>query len=235
MKKKLDEYNNIQEEIKRTVEKREEWDKMIGLKKIHIDHFQMEKNNLENLINVLSYKIKELNEQTAPLEKKRKELENTVKNAYNELIKEFKSNKELDLKVESYENKIRVINETTTWNSRLIKWIQIRMNTIRKELLHLSQQLDADIAFISKRIDTILENIDVIIKAKSAKEIEEKPLKFPKVQTPPWRTTKDKNDPNLYTEAELWRQRNKLRIQLTEQEQKQQKSSHKSKEQKLNK
>lgn len=77
------------------------------------------------------------------------------------------------------------------------------MNTIRKELLHLSQQLDIDVAFISKRIDTILENIDVIIKAKSAKEIEEKPLKFPKVQTPPWRTTKDKNDPNLYTEAEL--------------------------------
>lgn len=64
----------------------------------------------------------------------------------------------------------------------------------------------------------------MIVNADTAKEIEEKPLKFPKPITPPWKTTKDKNDPNLYTEAELCMQRDNLFKQLTEEQSKSKKS-----------
>lgn len=67
----------------------------------------------------------------------------------------------------------------------------------------------------------IFENIEVLMNATNAREIEDKPLKFPKIVTPPWRTTKDTNDPDLYTEVELSRQRNKLNDQLNEIEMKQ--------------
>lgn len=93
---------------------------MIGLKKIHIEHYQKEKNNLENLIIVLSNKIQELEDETAPLYKRKGELETTVKDAYAELIHELNANKILDLDVESYENKIRVISDTISNSSNLL-------------------------------------------------------------------------------------------------------------------
>ena len=93
-------------------------------------------------------------------------------------------------------------------------------------------QQDLDVSTISKRVHAIFDNIQVLMNAKSAKEIDEKPLKFPKIVTPPWRTTKNTNDPDLFTEVELSRQRNKLNNQLNEIELKQKKYAHKSKEHK---
>ena len=61
--------HNITENIKNTLQKTENCQRLIGMKKIHIDHFQKDKNNLENLIIVLSNKIQELSDETKPLEK----------------------------------------------------------------------------------------------------------------------------------------------------------------------
>jgi len=183
---------------------------MIGLKKIHIEHFQKEKNNMENMIIVLSDKIEELDNETAPLHKRKHELETNVKNAYGELIHELNANKILDLEVESFDNKIRVINETIVNSSGLLSSIHVRMNTINKELDHLTQNVHIGVSEVSKKIDIMVENIKLLIRAKNAKEIDRHPLKFPKPITPPWRTTKDMNDPDLFTEAELCQQVNNL-------------------------
>jgi hypothetical protein len=56
---------------------------------------------------VLSNKIQELNDKTAPLLERKNKLENAVKNAYSELINEFSKNKLLGIEVESVGNKIR--------------------------------------------------------------------------------------------------------------------------------
>ena len=196
--------------ISQTFAKKEHCQKMIGLKKIHIEHFQKEKNNMENMIIVLSDKIEELDNETAPLHKRKHELETNVKNAYGELIHELNANKILDLEVESFDNKIRVINETIVNSSGLLSSIHVRMNTINKELDHLTQNVHIGVSEVSKKIDIMVENIKLLIRAKNAKEIDRHPLKFPKPITPPWRTTKDMNDPDLFTEAELCQQVNNL-------------------------
>ena len=91
---------------------------------------------------------------------------------------------------------------------------------------------DMDVSTIIIRVHAVFDNIQVLMQAKSAKGIDEKPLKFPKIVTPPWRTTKNTNDPDLFTEVELSLQRNKLHHQLNEIELKQKKYAHKSKEHK---
>jgi hypothetical protein len=72
-----------------------------------------------------------------------------------------------------------------------------------KELQKLSSKSIKDISDVSHKVDIILVNLKMIVGANTAKEIEQHPLKFAKPVTPPWKTTKDRNDPNLYTEAEL--------------------------------
>ena len=155
------------------------------------------------MIIVLSNKIQELSDETEPLQKRKLELENTVKNAYNELIHEFNNNKKLDLDVESYDNKIRVIGDTININTKLLNIIQVRVGNILRELQRLSQTSLHEIAGVSKKVNIILNNLSILVNSKTAKEVEKHPLKFPKPVTPPWKTTNDKNDINMYTEVEL--------------------------------
>lgn len=155
------------------------------------------------MIIVLSNKIQELTNETEPLRKKKKELEDTVKNAYNELIHEFNNNKKEDQKVQDYENMIRVLRESITTNTKLFQSIQFRMMTILKELQRISQTDAHEISGVAKKVHCILENLTVIIESKTHKDIDNKPLKFPKPVTPPWKTTKNKNDINMYTQEEL--------------------------------
>ncbi|CAI2387801.1 unnamed protein product [Moneuplotes crassus] len=231
--KEKDFLKQITEKISNTLEKTENCQKLIGLKKIHIEHFQKEKNNLENLIIVLSNRIQELSDETEPLRNKKKELENTVKNAYNELIHEFNTNKLEDLKVESYDKKIRVLKETITVNTKLHSSILTRMTQVLRELHRIGQTAE-QVSAVSGKVTIILENLNILENAKTSKDIESNPLKFPKVSTPPWKTCKDKNDINIYTQNELSRQRDDLHKQINE-EVKAQKNYHKKKEMKKSK
>lgn len=120
--------------------------------------------------------------------------------------------------------KFRVITETVHINTKLLTHIRSRLGGILKELQRMSSKSINEILEVSKKVNIILENLKMIVKAKTAKEIEENPLKFPKPITPPWKTTKDKNDPNLYTEAELCMQRDNLFKQLNEEQSKSRKS-----------
>jgi hypothetical protein len=120
--------------------------------------------------------------------------------------------------------KFRVISETINTNTKLLSHMHIRIGNIIKELQKLSSKSIRDISEVSHKVDIILANLKMIVNANTAKEIEQHPLKFAKPVTPPWKTTKDRNDPNLYTEAELCMQRDNIFKQLSEEHMKNKKS-----------